>query len=195
MCRFPIEDKFLQDRSLCRSLLYEYATCPMRAPLRCGDQDELPTDPAHVASRVGNHQETDEEEREMTRDKTPGASANLSALSDLCTPWCIRVVATLRIADQIAAGTADIKTLAKEAGCDTDSLQRGLRHLVGKCVFDEPQPAQFTLNEAARELLDPSQQLGLDLDGIGGRMASAWGSLPTAVRTGTPAYHELFGLP
>jgi SAM-dependent methyltransferase len=144
---------------------------------------------------LGNHQETDEEEQEMTRDKTQGASANLSALSDLCTPWCIHVVATLRIANQIAAGTADIKTLAKEAGCDTDSLQRVLRHLVSKGVFQEPTPGQFALNEAARELLDPSQQLGLDLNGIGGRMASAWGSLLTAVRTGTPAYHELFGLP
>ena len=38
-------------------------------------------------------------------------------------------------------------------------------------------------------------QLGLDLTGFGGRMAYAWGSLLTAVRTGTPAYHELFGLP
>ena len=26
-------------------------------------------------------------------------------------------------------------------------------------------------------------------------MASAWGSLLTAVRTGAPAYHEIFGLP
>jgi SAM-dependent methyltransferase len=66
---------------------------------------------------------------------------------------------------------------------------------VSKGVFQEPTPGQFALNEAARELLDPSQQLGLDLNGIGGRMASAWGSLLTAVRTGTPAYHELFGLP
>src|SRR5207245_3525887 len=31
--------------------------------------------------------------------------------------------------------------------------------------------------------------------GIGGRMAYAWGTLLTYVRTGAPAYHELFGLP
>ncbi len=30
--------------------------------------------------------------------------ANLEALSDLCTPWCVHVAATLRIADHIAAG-------------------------------------------------------------------------------------------
>jgi hypothetical protein len=40
----------------------------------------------------------------MTHDKTAGESAYLSALTDLCTPWCIHVVATLRIADHIAAG-------------------------------------------------------------------------------------------
>src|SRR5207245_815534 len=49
--------------------------------------------------------------------------------------------------------------------------------------------------EAARELLDPSLQLGLDLGGIGGRMAYAWSGLLSAVRTGTSAYHEMFGLP
>ncbi len=131
----------------------------------------------------------------MTGDKTPGVSARLSTLSDLCTPWCIHVVATLRIADHIAAGTTNIKTLAEEAGCDPDALLRVLGHLVSKGVFQEPAPGRFTLNEAALELLDPSMQLGLDLDGIGGRMAYAWGSLLTAVRTGTSAYHELFGLP
>ena len=36
---------------------------------------------------------------------------------------------------------------------------------------------------------------GLDLGGIGGRMAYAWGSLLNAVRTGRPAYHEVFGRP
>ena len=30
--------------------------------------------------------------------------------------------------------------------------------------------------------------------GIGGRLAFAWGTLPTYVRTGAPGYHELFGM-
>ncbi len=131
----------------------------------------------------------------MTRDKITGESADLRALSDLCTPWCVHVVATLRIADLIAAGTTDIKTLAEEAVCDIDSLLRVLRHLVGKGVFQEPTPGRFALNEAALGLLDSSLRLGLDLNSIGGRMASAWGSLLTAVRTGAPAYHEMFSLP
>src|SRR5437879_1827003 len=121
--------------------------------------------------------------------------ANLGTLSDLCTPWCVHVVATLRIADHIAAGRDKINDLAAAAHCDSDVLHRVLGHLVSKGVFQEPAPGRFSLNEAARGLLDPSQRIGLDLDGIGGRLAYAWGSLLNYVRTGAPAYHEIFGLP
>ena len=62
-------------------------------------------------------------------------------------------------------------------------------------VFEEPEPGRFALNEPARGLLDSAGRLGFDLEGIGGRMAHAWGSLLTAVRTGAPAYHTIFGRP
>jgi hypothetical protein len=120
---------------------------------------------------------------------------DISALSDLCTPWCVHVVATLRIADHIAAGIIAIDGLATASGSDPDSLHRVLRHLVGKGVFEEPAPGRFALNEPARGLLDSPARLGLDLDGIGGRMAYSWGSLLSAVRTGAPAYHMVFGRP
>src|SRR5687768_16176911 len=120
---------------------------------------------------------------------------DLWALSDLCTPWCIFVVATLRIAEHIAAGNTEIDRLAAAAGCDTDVLHSVLGHLARKGVFQETAPGRFALNDAARGLLDESQRIGLDLNGIGGRMAYAWGTLPTYVRTGAPAYHQHFGLP
>ena len=114
-------------------------------------------------------------------------------LADLSTPWCIHVVATLRIADHIQAGAADIETLAAAAGADPSSLHNVLRHLAGKGVFEEPEPGRFALNEDARALLDEQFRIGFDLDGFGGRMAHAWGTLLSAVRTGKPAYHEEFG--
>jgi hypothetical protein len=120
--------------------------------------------------------------------------ADISALSDLCTPWCIRVVATLRIADHISAGVTDIRDLAAVARADRDSLHRVLRHLVEQGVFEEPAPGRFALNGPARELLEPSARW-LSLDGFGGRMSYAWGSLLSAVKTGAPAYHEVFGRP
>ena len=118
---------------------------------------------------------------------------DLWTLSDLCTPWCVHVVATLRIADHIEAGHTAIGPLASASGADRDSLYRVMRHLVSKGLFTEPAPGQFALNDLARGLLGESGRVGFDLDAIGGRMAHAWGTLLSAVRTGKPAYHEVFG--
>jgi SAM-dependent methyltransferase len=118
---------------------------------------------------------------------------DLWSLADLSTPWCVHVAATLRVADHILAGITEIEPLAAACGAHPDSLLRMLRHLVSKGVFEEPAPGRFALNDVARGLLDEGARLGLDLDGIGGRMAHAWGTLLSAVRTGQPAYHEVFG--
>jgi SAM-dependent methyltransferase len=118
---------------------------------------------------------------------------DLWTLADLSTPWCIHVVATLRIAEHLAAGHTEIGDLAAAAHADRDSLHRVLRTLVTKGVFEEPAPGRFALNDTARPLLQPAMRLGLDLDSFGGRMAHAWGTLLSAVRTGRPAYHEAFG--
>ncbi len=120
---------------------------------------------------------------------------NLWGLSDLATPWCLHVVATLRIAEHIDAGVSEIAELAAEAECDREVLRRVLEHLVSKGVFEQSEPGRFALNGAASGLLDPATRLGLDLNGIGGRMAYAWGSLPGYVRTGAPAYRQIFGRP
>lgn len=118
---------------------------------------------------------------------------DIFGISDLCTPWCLHVVVTLRVAQHIEAGKTEIGELASACGADRDSLVRVLHHLMGKDLFDEPEPGRFVLNENARGLLDPAIRFGLDLNGIGGRMAYAWGSLLSAVKTGKSAYHEVFG--
>jgi hypothetical protein len=117
------------------------------------------------------------------------------ALTDLATPWSVHVVVTLRIAEHIASGITGIDGLAAAAGADKDSLHRVLRHLVQKGLFEEPEPGKFALNEPARGLMDAGTHLACDLDGMGGRMAHAWGTLLEAVRTGRPAYHQVFGRP
>jgi hypothetical protein len=120
---------------------------------------------------------------------------DLWALSDLCTPWCVHVVITLRVAEHLAAGITQIDDLGAAASAHPESLARVIRHLIAKGLFAEPAPGHFALNEAARSLLDPSARLGFDLDGIGGRMARAWSTLLTAVETGAPAYDEIFRRP
>jgi 2,7-dihydroxy-5-methyl-1-naphthoate 7-O-methyltransferase len=116
-------------------------------------------------------------------------------LADLSTPWCVHVAVTRRIAEHLAGGPRPIDELARAAGADSDALGRVLQHLASQGVFAQPEPGRFALNETARALLDPGARLGLDLDGFGGRMAHAWGSLLAAVRTGAPAYHTVFGRP
>jgi hypothetical protein len=120
---------------------------------------------------------------------------DLWSLADLATPWCLHVAATLRIADHLQSGPATIAPLAAACEADPGALARVLRHLITKGVFNEPAPGTFALNDAARGLLDPGLRLGLNLDGFGGRMALPWPTLLTAVRTGRPAYAEVFGRP
>lgn len=119
---------------------------------------------------------------------------DLWALGDLKTPWCLRVAVTLEIADLLVDGPAAVDELAAARGCDGDALHRVLRHLSTKGVFEEPRFGVFAINGAARELLEPQTKLYLGLDGIGGRFANVWSTLLSYVRTGRPAYREVFGV-
>jgi hypothetical protein len=73
---------------------------------------------------------------------------DLGQMLDLATPWCLMVVATLRLPDLIAEGHHDIADLAAAAGCDRDALHAVLGHLVAKGVFRQPSPGRFDANRA-----------------------------------------------
>ena len=120
-------------------------------------------------------------------------AVDLWTLSDLCTPWCIRVVVTLHIAEHIASGVTDIAALAAATSSDTDALHSVLSYLVARGVFIEEVPGRFALNDTAQGLLNAGLFLGLD--GIGGRMTHVWSTLPSYVRTGKPGYADVFGAP
>ena len=117
---------------------------------------------------------------------------DLEQMLDLATPWCLRVAATLRIPEHISAGHAGIADLAAAAGCDADALHAVLGHLVSQGVFIEESPGRFACNQAAEQLASVPF---LDLAGIGGRMAHTWGTLLDYVRSGQPAYEQVFGRP
>ncbi|GAB2971381.1 methyltransferase [Streptomyces pseudoechinosporeus] len=127
---------------------------------------------------------------------TAPARVDLNALADLITPWAIRVAATLRLADHIAAGHTELTDLARAAGADADALRRMLRVLTGRGVFAEPREDTYALTPAA-ELLKGDGAFGLrawfDLEGMGGRMDQAFGGLLDTVRTGQPAYPLVHG--
>jgi 2,7-dihydroxy-5-methyl-1-naphthoate 7-O-methyltransferase len=117
---------------------------------------------------------------------------NLGQLLDLAAPWCLRAAATLRIPEHIAAGHRDIGELAAVTGCDRDALHALLGYLVSQGVFREESPGRFACNRAAEQLAETTF---LDLEGIGGRMAHAWGTVLDYVRTGQPGYQKVFGRP
>jgi 2,7-dihydroxy-5-methyl-1-naphthoate 7-O-methyltransferase len=129
-----------------------------------------------------------------------GAWQVLGPLMDLVTPMALRVAATLRLADFMPDdGTGEgavLGDLAGRAGADPEALARVLRHLVAHGVFTEPRPGQFAANETAA-LLRTGQPgaVWLDLDGFGGRMDLAFTGLMHTVRTGEPAWEQVFGQP
>jgi 2,7-dihydroxy-5-methyl-1-naphthoate 7-O-methyltransferase len=124
----------------------------------------------------------------------------LGPLTDLVTPMALRVAATLRLADFMPDdGTGEgavLGDLAGRAGADPEALARMLRHLVAHGVFTEPRPGQFAANQTAA-LLRTGQPgaVWLDLDGFGGRMDLAFTGLAHTVRTGEPAWEQVFGQP
>ncbi|WP_280182682.1 methyltransferase [Nocardia cyriacigeorgica] len=122
----------------------------------------------------------------------------LGPLMDLVTPMAMRVAATLRIADFVAEGPLPVEELAHRSDTDADALARLLRHLVCHGVFTEPSPGTFGENEIAALLRSdhPSRMRGyLDLDGFFGRMDLVFTGLLHTVRTGKPAWQEVFGAP
>ncbi|MER7857709.1 methyltransferase [Amycolatopsis japonica] len=121
---------------------------------------------------------------------------DLFRAADILTPWAVRVAATLRIADHLAAGRTRLPDLAEAAGADTDALGRLLRHLARQGVFAEPSEGVFALTESAEPLRTDhpgSWRARLDLTGIGGRIDGAFAGLLHSVRTGEPGYSSVFG--
>jgi 2,7-dihydroxy-5-methyl-1-naphthoate 7-O-methyltransferase len=145
-----------------------------------------------VADPFGHIWMISERAGEQRAPEPPGTPSPYTP-DDLQRPWCVLVAATLRIAQLIDSGVTGAADLAAAAGCDGYALRAMLGYLAEEGIFEQPSPGQFALNDAARGLLDPAAFL--DLNGIGGRMAGVWSSLPGYVRTGRPGYHEVFGLP
>ena len=63
-------------------------------------------------------------------EEATGRGGRLWAAADLVTPMAIRVAATLRLADHIAAGRQTTEALAAAVDTNRDALGRLLGHLV-----------------------------------------------------------------
>jgi predicted O-methyltransferase YrrM len=111
------------------------------------------------------------------------------AMTDLVTPMALRTVATLRIADHLAAGPRNLKDLAVAADCDADALGRVLRYLTARGIFVALDDDRFELGGTARWLLDDDPSAArrwLDQDGYGATMDRAHLDLLGIVQRGGP---------
>lgn len=125
-----------------------------------------------------------------------GWGGTLWAAADLVTPMAIRVAATLRLADHIAAGARTAEALAAAVDADRDALGRLLRHLVTAGVLSRAGAGAYTLTALGEQLRDDDPaglRPWLDLDGAIGRADLCFVQLLHTVRTGEPAFPRQFG--
>lgn len=116
-------------------------------------------------------------------------------MAHLGTPMAVRVAATLRIADHIAAGLRSAPELAVATGADQDALERLLRYLAVRGVFSRDETGGYTLTalgEPLRSDHPAGLRAGLDIEGVG-RSELAFTQLLHSIRTGEAAFPEQFG--
>jgi DNA-binding transcriptional ArsR family regulator/2-polyprenyl-3-methyl-5-hydroxy-6-metoxy-1,4-benzoquinol methylase len=105
----------------------------------------------------------------------------------------IHVAARLRIADRLADGPRSAEWLADAAGAHPGALRRLLRALAGAGIFVEDDDGRFALTPLAEPLVSgPRSALPFAL-WAGGVSYQAFGALEHTVRTGEPAFEQLFG--
>jgi hypothetical protein len=125
---------------------------------------------------------------------TEAWGGELWAAADLVTPMAIRVAATLRLADHIAAGTHATEALATAVGADPDALGRLMAHLVTAGVLTSTNTLT-PLGEQLRDDHPGGLRAWLDLDGAIGHAELSFVELLHSVRTGEPAFPRHFGRP
>jgi len=117
-------------------------------------------------------------------------------LGDLVSPMAVRVAATLRLSDHIAAGAATLPDLAERTDSHPETLGRLMRHLVAIGVYSRT-GERYSLTgvgEAMREGHTGNRgPLMLDLTSAVGRAHLAAVRLLESVRSGGPAYPLVHG--
>ncbi|MFE9441192.1 methyltransferase [Streptomyces sp. NPDC006602] len=125
----------------------------------------------------------------------PAGSENL--LRILTSPWVAQAVYTVArfdLADRLANGPQTSDELAEATGLDPDALYRIMRTLSSFGVFRGLGDRRFALDEAGHLLRDgvPGTQKYSALL-FGEETFRSWGEVAHSVRTGRPAFDEIYG--
>jgi 2,7-dihydroxy-5-methyl-1-naphthoate 7-O-methyltransferase len=125
-----------------------------------------------------------------------GFPARLWAMADLFTPMALRVAATLRLADHVAAGADSVPALVERTGSDPDALRRLVDHLVTVGVLQRRGIGALALTDLGEQLREGHPGHGrawLDIEGLVGRAELSALRLLDTLRTGEPAYPLTYG--
>lgn len=105
----------------------------------------------------------------------------------------LSTVATLGVPDALGTGRADAETLAQLVRADPAALHRLLRALCAFGVFTEGADGTFGLTELGATLRSDTPGSALPTALLAAsEVGEAWHALPTTVRTGKPAFPEMF---
>jgi hypothetical protein len=112
-------------------------------------------------------------------------------------PAALRAAAALGVADHLAGGPRSVAELAEAVGADPRNLYRTLRLLATREVFVEGEDGRFALTPAAELLRGdvPSSFRSAVLMLTDPTFWQPAVELEEAVRTGTPPFERLFGMP
>ncbi|MFJ7242879.1 methyltransferase [Streptomyces olivaceus] len=106
----------------------------------------------------------------------PVAPRTLDELSDLVTPYAVRIAATLRLADHMATGHTTIGDLAEASGTRPRPLTALLEYLSRRGLFTRKSAQEYGLNEEAERLRDDHPgglRFRLDLTEVGSHVETA----------------------
>lgn len=107
----------------------------------------------------------------------------------------LRVIVELGIPDLLAAGERPVSELATATGSDPDALHRVMRLLASEGVFHEKTPHRFALTDMGVALRSDRPGPREFIRMINSEAYLAFERLQHSVRTGRPAFDEVFGSP
>jgi hypothetical protein len=129
----------------------------------------------------------------VVADEQNGWGGQIWAAADLITPMAVRVAATLRLADHIAAGRRTTEELAAAVDADPDALGRVMNHLVSAGLLTRAGTDTYGLTAVGEQLRGEEIRPWLDLDGAIGHAELSFVQLLHTVRTGEAAFPRLYG--
>lgn len=125
------------------------------------------------------------------------ARRELSQMAQHLLPFAIRGLATLGVADALAAGPLEVTKIAEAVGADAEALYRTLRFTATRGVFRELPGRVFELTPPAhfmRSDVPGNVRAALMLDHNTKVQLEVFAEVDHTLRTGEPAYRKVMGI-